>query len=189
MRFLWVVPGMVGVLLVSIGVIALRAGSELSGSSLRRTAELVAPAERAVRTPAGEISIPIRVVTTGRATLVMVPVRVNGRGPFEFVLDTGASTSTVDRTLERRLTLPRTGETARVRGVTGTSTVPIVRLRGWTLGGQTLAGRTLTVTNMGQPGVSGLLGSDELRRFGRIAIDYQRKRLVLRDRADSRTGG
>ncbi|MCW2919252.1 MAG: hypothetical protein JWN52_7320 [Actinomycetia bacterium] len=112
----------------------------------------------------------------------MVPIKVNGRGPFEFILDTGASTSTLDRSLMSRLKLPRTGQTARIQGVTGRATVPVVRVRSWTLGGQSLSGRSLTVINMGDPNIAGLLGSDELRRFGRVTVDFQKKRLILRDK-------
>ena len=178
MRVLWLVPGLIGVLLMSAGVTVLQSASDTTGSKARRAAQLLAPTESATTTVGRQVSIPVRVLTTGRATLVMVPVKINGRGPFEFILDTGASTSTVDRALVRRLALPRTGQTARVRGVTGASVVPLVRLRSWTVGGQSLAGRNLTVTDMGEPGIFGLLGSDELRRFGRVVIDYQRRRLI-----------
>lgn len=187
-------------LLVPLGAIALNAGPPLDLPDLpvpglfhdpgrQRLADSTTPTQQTTVTPAGDTSVPIRVVTTGKATLVLVPVEVNGRGPFDFVLDTGASTSTVDRTLVRRLRLPSTGETARVRGVTGESVVPVVRLRAWTVGGQPLAGRSLTVTDLGDPTVFGLLGSDELRRFGRITVDYQRKRLVLRQSPKSRSKG
>lgn len=189
MRLLWLVPGLVGILLMSAGVTVLRNASQITSSTARRAARLLAPTQSATTVSGRQVSIPVRVVTTGRATLVMVPVKVNGRGPYEFILDTGASTSTVDRALVNRIGLPRTGETAKVRGVTGTSIVPLVRLRSWTLGGQRLAGRNLTVTDMRQQNVFGLLGSDELRRFGRVAVDYQRKRLILRERADSAAGG
>jgi aspartyl protease len=137
---------------------------------------------RATRTATGGTSIPIRVTIDNGATLVMVPIKVNGRGPFQFILDTGASTSTLDRSLMRRLKLPRTGQTARIQGVTGRATVPVVRLRSWSLGGQALAGRTMTVIDMGDPNIGGLLGSDELRRFGRVTVDYQQRRLILRDK-------
>jgi predicted aspartyl protease len=203
MRLLWVVPAITGMLLIPLGAMALNTGPALGFPDLpdlpipglfhdparERLADSTTPTREATITPAGDTSVPIRVVTTGKATLVLVPVKVNGRGPFDFVLDTGASTSTVDRTLVRRLRLPRTGETARVRGVTGEAVVPVVRLRAWTVGGQPLVGRSLTVTDLGDPTVFGLLGSDELRGFGRITVDYQRKRLVLRQSSKSRSGG
>lgn len=130
----------------------------------------------------GEVAVPITVVVDGGATLVLVPVRVNGRGPYQFILDTGASTSSIDERIVRTLRLPETGDTARVTGVTGSAVVPVVQVDRWTVGGQELRGDRLTVTDIGDRRIAGLLGSDELRRFGRVAVDYSRERLVLRDR-------
>ena len=48
--------------------------------------------------------IPLRVVA-GR--LLIVPVRIDGTGPYPFLLDTGATRSLVDEALADRLRLPR----------------------------------------------------------------------------------
>jgi predicted aspartyl protease len=133
----------------------------------------------------GEVSVPVEVLTTQGETMVLVPVRVNGRGPYDFVLDTGASSSTVSRSLVRRLRLPRTGGTAHVRGVAGDTVVPLVTVDRWTVGGQRLQGDSLPAIDFGGDfgagQVNGLLGSDELRRFGAVRLDYENERLVLRD--------
>jgi predicted aspartyl protease len=134
----------------------------------------------AARTPAKETTVPLRIINAQNATVVLVPVKVNGRGPYEFILDTGAASSSVDRRLVRRLHLPETGETARVRGVGGSTLAPLVRLRDWTVGGQRLRARSLVVTDVGDDRVAGLLGSDELRRFGVVTVDFRRERLILR---------
>lgn len=126
-----------------------------------------------------DFSLPMRVVNSGDGTLVFVPVRVNGRGPYEFVLDTGSSNSSVDRSLVRRLGLPRTGQQHRVQGVTGSGTVPIVSVRQWTIGGIPLRAHSLAVVDLGM-GVSGLLGSDELRHFSSVTLDFQHDRIDFR---------
>ena len=132
----------------------------------------------------GEVTVPIQVITAQGETMVLVPVEVNGHGPYDFVLDTGASSSTVSRSLMRRLRLRRTGGTAHVRGVAGAAVVPLVTVNHWTIGGQRLHGRSLPVLDLGGDfgagQVSGLLGSDELRRFGAVRLDYKHKRLILR---------
>ncbi|GAA4098498.1 MULTISPECIES: retropepsin-like aspartic protease [Actinomadura] len=133
----------------------------------------------AVRPTPQATTVPLRILTRDGATIVLVPVTVNGYGPYDFILDTGASSSSVDRRLVDRIGLPDTGESARVRGVGGSTVAPLVRVGDWRVGGRPLHGRSLVVTDVGDDRVAGLLGSDELRRFGVITVDYARARLVL----------
>lgn len=125
-----------------------------------------------------QVTLPMRVVRGNGGTLVYVPMRVNGHGPYEFVLDTGSSNSSVDRSLVRRLGLPRTGQQHPVQGVTGSGMVPVVRVHRWTLGGLPMHASTLSVVDLGI-GVGGLLGSDELCRFGNVMLDFRHNRLVI----------
>lgn len=125
-----------------------------------------------------QITLPMRVVRGNGGTLVYVPMKVNGHGPYEFVLDTGSSNSSVDRSLVRRLGLPRTGQQHPVQGVTGSGMVPVVQVRHWTLGGVAMHGTSLSVVDLGI-GVGGLLGSDELCRFGNVVLDFRHDRLVI----------
>jgi predicted aspartyl protease len=126
-------------------------------------------------------SLPMRVVNSNGGTLVFVPVRVNGNGPYEFVLDTGSSNSSVDRSLVHKLGLPRTGRQHRVQGATGSGVVPVVRVQKWMLGNVPLRGTTMSVVDLGI-GVAGLLGSDELRRFGSVTLDFDHNRVLFRNR-------
>src|SRR6202035_2976061 len=48
--------------------------------------------------------------TTAEQFLVVIPVSINGAGPFNFLLDTGATNSDIDRRLADQLSLPRVGE-------------------------------------------------------------------------------
>jgi Aspartyl protease len=45
-------------------------------------------------------------------SLIILPVRVNGAGPYEFLMDTGTSETVVDSELADRLKLPITGSNA-----------------------------------------------------------------------------
>ncbi|MGI5227089.1 retropepsin-like aspartic protease [Actinoallomurus sp. CA-142502] len=128
-----------------------------------------------------EVTLPMRVVRGNGGTLVYVPMKVNGHGPYEFVLDTGSSNSSVDRSLVRRLGLPRTGQQHPVQGVTGSGMVPVVRVHHWTLGGLPMHSTSLSVVDLGI-GVAGLLGSDELCRFGNVILDFRHNRLVIQRR-------
>jgi predicted aspartyl protease len=141
-----------------------------------------APAPTATPTArVSQITLPMRVVRVSGGTLVYVPVWVNGHGPYEFVLDTGSSNSSVDRSLVRTLGLRRTGQVHPVQGVTGSGVVPIVKVRRWTLGGVAMHGTSLSVVDLGI-GVGGLLGSDELCRFENVTLDFRHNRLVLQRR-------
>jgi predicted aspartyl protease len=133
----------------------------------------------ATRTSDGAFTVPIRVITQRGATIVFVQVMVNGRGPFEFILDTGASSSSVDRSLVQQLQLPLTGTTTYVQGIAGEALAPVVRVRTWTLGGRALQSRAMPMFELGDSRVAGLLGSDELRRFGAVTVDYRRQKLIL----------
>lgn len=139
------------------------------------------PTRAAAESRPSVITLPMRVVRGNGGTLVYVPMKVNGHGPYEFVLDTGSSNSSVDRSLVRRLGLPRTGQQHPVQGVTGSGMVPVVRVRHWTLGGVAMHGSSLSVVDLGI-GVGGLLGSDELCRFGNVVLDFRHKRLVIQKR-------
>ncbi len=60
---------------------------------------------------------------------IWAPVYLNGLGPFRLVLDTGANRSAVIQKVAGALgESARTTSTVRVRGVTGSAIVPVVRV-------------------------------------------------------------
>jgi hypothetical protein len=61
-------------------------------------------------------------------------------------------------------------------------TVPLVHSGTWSVPGEPLHRQLVGETDfgtIGQGGLDGLLGSDQLRRFGWIVLDYTGGRLVL----------
>jgi predicted aspartyl protease len=172
MRARWAAPVLVGALALGIG--GYTTEPAYSVVSVLGDSRMARPPR-----PEGGFTVPIRVVTERNATIVFVQVMVNGRGPYDFILDTGASSSSVDRSLVQELQLPPTGTTAHVQGIAGEALAPVVRVRTWSLGGQTLRARAMPVFELGDSRVAGLLGSDELRRFGAVTVDYRRQRLTL----------
>src|SRR5436190_7718717 len=66
---------------------------------------------------------PTRLDRIGR---VMTMVMVNGKGPFRFVIDTGASRSTLAPHLAKSLGLTQPGRNVMLNGVTGVAEVPTV---------------------------------------------------------------
>jgi predicted aspartyl protease len=122
------------------------------------------------------------VTTSQHETLALVPVRINGRGPFPFAVDTGASSSLIDARLAQKLRLPDEGTTGLLSGVAGSAHGTRTTLRDWSIGGVRLPSgpiASLRLTGPDGKGPAGLLGSDVLSRFGKVAVDYEHSRLIL----------
>jgi predicted aspartyl protease len=112
--------------------------------------------------------------TTVDQFLVVVPVSVNGAGPFNFLLDTGATNSVIDRGLADQLSLPRVGEED-VRGIQGDVRLSIVHAQSIAVAGRMIRDLRLTVLSRanGLPSkVRGILGEDFLGHFD-LLIDNQ----------------
>ncbi len=133
--------------------------------------------------PGGAVKVPLTVSTVAGQVAESVNVCIDGRGPFPFVLDTGAGQSTIDAGLARRLHLPSAGSASLFAGVGCTGTAEPVAIRSWSLDGVSLAPQPVTSATLPQIGgkgePAGLLGSDVLGRFGAIRIDFAAGSLVL----------
>jgi hypothetical protein len=119
-------------------------------------------------------------------TLLLVPIFIDGEGPFAFALDTGASLSLIDLGLAEDLGLPILGETEQpVAGVVAETRAQRVEIEDWRLEDVDLPSGTylsLELTEDDEEGLLGLLGSDVLREFGIVTLDYDRGALHLGDR-------
>src|SRR5580704_2472417 len=74
--------------------------------------------------------------------LIVVPVTINGSGPYDFVLDTGSNNTILDQKLADELTLPRGGETTHF-GVKGSMSLPAVYADSLSIAGATVDGKGL----------------------------------------------
>ena len=110
---------------------------------------------------------------------IVVPVIVNGQGPFRFLLDTGSSRSAVTSGLAERLHLHAAGRTA-VETPAGRTTRPLAALRQLQLGALPPLDLVATVVATGDLGggaVEGIIGQDVLA--SRVyTIDYDRRMVV-----------
>ena len=134
------------------------------------TSESGAPANR---------QVPMTIVHPGTGTLALVPVTITGTGPLMFVLDTGSSTSVVDRSLAQRLALTPVGHARRAATVSCAATTQPVHVATWQVGAVDLPTQDLDSITLAIPSLTGLLGSNVLYRFGTITVDYASSRLVL----------
>jgi aspartyl protease len=129
-------------------------------------------------------TVPLQVVKNGDRTLALVPITIKGHGPFRFALDTGASSSAVDRGLAHQLRLQNTGDTIDLSGVTGSATVSVVLVRHWKVGDVGLPTQRLAALDLGPARngqhLDGLLGSDVLNDYASVTVDYDDETLTLR---------
>jgi hypothetical protein len=144
-------------------------------------------------TPKGEQVVHIEVVAKvarPRAALALVPIYIDGKGPLPFALDTGASRSLIAEPLARLLHLTTRGPTGLVAGVTGATRGVNVQISSWRAGSVPLPAATIAAIPAGGSrqtntrrrhlrGPIGLLGSDVLSRYGKIAVDYDKGLLIL----------
>jgi predicted aspartyl protease len=120
---------------------------------------------------------PTRLDRIGR---VMTSVMVNGKGPFRFVIDTGASRSTLAPHLARALDLKvSVGRNVMLNGVTGAAEVPTVAVDSLEIGELRFVKQDLPViftSIMGNAdGILGVAGfKDE-----RIDVDFKRDRVSV----------
>jgi predicted aspartyl protease len=140
-----------------------------------------ASAEAPADTAAGETSITF--VGMGDAALV-VPVEINGSGPYELVLDTGATYTCVTESLAAALDLPeQRGAVGIGAGVHGSARVRIVRFDSVRVGSaiaRDMPGCVLDLSTLEAVGTSvdGLLGLNFLREFD-VRLDFGRNVLTL----------
>jgi predicted aspartyl protease len=133
--------------------------------------------------PGGGEKVPLTVSVVAGQVAETADVCIGGKGPYPFVLDTGAGQSTIDAGLARTLGLPSAGPATEFAGVGCTGTARPVSVGAWSLDGIPLGAQQLTAATLPQMGGKGepvgLLGSDVLSRFGGIRIDFAAGALVV----------
>jgi len=107
-----------------------------------------------------------------------VEVDINGQGPFQFVVDTGADRTVLTPSIVERLALPP-GPEIIVHGVSGSVTSSTARIASLRAGDARLSDVNLPVLPYDRVGADGLLGVDILE--GRnVVMDFAKKRLEIR---------
>ncbi len=126
--------------------------------------------------PGDVASLPFH-MTNGQQ--IVLPVLINGSGPFNFLLDTGAQITTIDPTIAVQLKIA-TGGAATIAGTGFQESASMAPVNLIEVGTHTVAGFRVLVYNLGniRSGVVGILGEDFLEKFD-VLIDNDHKQLCL----------
>ncbi|MDB5446776.1 MAG: hypothetical protein JWQ97_2093 [Phenylobacterium sp.] len=149
---------------------ALAAACSLGKASALAQAPTQVPAEPAL--PPGDAGARLE-SAFDQATRVSVPVLIDGRGPFPFVVDTGANSSVIGEQTARACALPVVAE-APVHGILSAQPAPIVQVKALQVGDVRSNHLRLPVLPESALGAAGLLGVDMLRNR-RMVLDFAGK--------------
>lgn len=123
--------------------------------------------------------VKLRIVAGG---YLLAPVTLNGAGPFDFLIDTGTTTTMIEPALARRLELPR-GERQSIASIASENVGAWSRVGSLTVGSRTVLNADVLVAPLGAVGeldsrARGVLGNDVLGRAS-FLLSYARERLEL----------
>jgi hypothetical protein len=117
---------------------------------------------------------------------VVLPVRINGQGPFRFIVDTGASRSTISADLARTLGLePQTESPINLDGITGAALVSYVWISRMQAGDLVVEGTRMPVVQASvMAGADGILGAAGIEGKS-LVIDFRRNQVAIASHVDS----
>ena len=112
-------------------------------------------------------------------TRMTVEVKVNGRGPYRFLVDSGADTSVVGLRIARDLQLPLTSPVT-LHGMTGSAVVSRVKVEELQLGTSRVHGLELPALKEFDLGGEGMIGIDALVEQ-RLMMDFEKRIIKSED--------
>lgn len=141
------------------------------------------------QTPEAPTEDPLQLAASeSRNEHMMAPVMINGQGPFNFVLDTGANTSCVSNTLAQDLMLSP-GPPTRVHTVVGVRERPSVVIDDLQIGKRSRKKVQAPALPLRGPDVQGVLGVDWLKGQ-RLVLDFKKNEIeITRSKPDESVPG
>jgi predicted aspartyl protease len=161
-----------------IAVVWILPGAALAqiGVDVDNTTATASTAAPQTALPEALYAAPTRLDRIGR---IVAPVMLNGRGPFRFVVDTGANRSVITTQLASALGLEASHDNAvTLRGVTGATIVPTVSIDRFQTGDLVQSSLQLPVLETVMSQADGILGMEGFEDK-RITVDFVRDRIEI----------
>lgn len=127
--------------------------------------------------PSGQPEASKIAAATDRAQHLTIGVQINGRGPFRFVVDTGADRSVIAEDVATYLSLPR-GAQVMVEGVIRSVPADTVKIAQFVVGPVTRQNLSVPVLPRSQLMADGYLGLDIIDGY-RVTLDFKNSELLL----------
>lgn len=112
-----------------------------------------------------------------RSERMTVPVSIEGRGPYQFIVDTGAERTVIARELARDLDLGE-GTRARLHSMSEVSDIRTVLIRALEVGGKRVQHINAPALERQNIGAEGILGVDSLQSQ-RVSFDFERQQMTV----------
>ncbi|HTU12408.1 MAG TPA: retroviral-like aspartic protease family protein [Allosphingosinicella sp.] len=106
-----------------------------------------------------------------------VGVNIDGRGPFRFIVDTGAERTVISSELARTLAL-QPGRLTTVHSMTEVSQIPTVVIPGLRVGTRTVEGIHAPALARAHLGAQGILGVDSLQNQ-RVTFNFEQREMTV----------
>lgn len=136
-----------------------------------------APAPKAAEPQTLDDLVTLDIAEDGAGRMT-VPVTVDGRGPFRFMVDTGSDHSVLSEELAAMLQLPAAGA-CRVHGIAGSQMRARAQVGRLDIGGRALTHVALPLLPRRDLGALGYIGLDGLKDQ-RLSIDFASNRMQVR---------
>jgi hypothetical protein len=138
------------------------------------------PPALAAEAPSTASTMHFRVIS---GWIIVLPVKVNGAGPFDFVLDTGTSETVIDSALAAQLQLPLTGSATTILFPAKPSAARMAKADELEVEGARVKVRGFLLLSLEglrfrDPKVRGIIGEDFLKNFD-LLLDNHRQLLRM----------